>query len=328
MTMINTIAGGVDIGDLGWTLSHEHLTNGAAGMENLPGLIDVPGRQQEMVDRCIEALKRARQYGVRSLIDLTPFDLGRQAWLFEEVAARHSEHDVNVICATGVYRWVPPIFFGWDIDEIADHFASEIVSGIAGSNIKAGIIKLAWDIEAHQTDGPGAPRIHLEKTARAAARAAKRTGVPISCHTKATDELGTPLLDIFEDEGLDLGAVTIGHSNDTSDMAYLKSIAQRGAVVGLDRFFSTEEQYVANRSRIALELASAGFADKVALGHDATPAGFWGTWKDEANLDVWTLVPAFEVAWLRNNGLPEDQLNEMMVNSIANTFTVAKSLSS
>ena len=111
-------------------------------------------------------------------------------------------------------------------------------------------------------------------------------------------------------------------------MAYLKSIAQRGAVIGLDRFFSTEEQYVANRSRIALELASAGFADKIALGHDATPAGFWGTWRDEANLDIWTLVPTSEVAWLRNNGLPEDQLNEIMVNSIANTFTEAKSLSS
>ena len=56
MTTINTIAGGVDVGDLGWTLSHEHLTNGAAGMENLPGLLDVPGRQQEMVDRCVEAV--------------------------------------------------------------------------------------------------------------------------------------------------------------------------------------------------------------------------------------------------------------------------------
>ena len=110
-------------------------------------------------------------------------------------------------------------------------------------------------------------------------------------------------------------------------MAYLKSIAQRGAVIGLDRFFSTEEQYVANRSRIALELASAGFADKIALGHDATPAGFWGTWRDEANLDIWTLVPTSEVAWLRNNGLPEEQLAQIMATSIANTFTVAKSLS-
>tara|TARA_B110000116_G_scaffold244193_1_gene234477 strand:- start:2238 stop:3230 length:993 start_codon:yes stop_codon:yes gene_type:complete len=328
MPTINSINGPTAISDLGWTLSHEHLTNGTSGMQDLPGICDTPERKQEIIDRCIEALKRAKSSGINSLIDLTPFDLGRQAWLFESVAEQYDEHGVNIICATGVYRWIPSIFFAWDIDEIASYFSRELTEGIAGSSIKAGIIKLAWDFEARLDEGPGSPRVQLEKTARAAARAARATGSPISCHTRAADKLGLPLLDIFEDEGLDLGAVTIGHSNDTSDMTYLTEIAKRGAVVGLDRFFSTDEAYVAERSKIALNLVRAGFAKQISLGHDGSPAGFFGRWKDAdtVNLDVWKLVPDYEVPWLRDHGVSESDIRLLTVDSVAQTFLTAKSL--
>jgi len=137
-----------------------------------------------------------------------------------------------------------------------------------------------------------------------------------------------PLLDIFEDEGLDLGAVTIGHSNDTSDMTYLTEIAKRGAVVGLDRFFSTDEAYVAERSKIALNLVKAGFAKQISLGHDGSPAGFFGRWKDAdtVNLDVWKLVPDYEVPWLRDHGVSDSDIRLITVDSVAQTFLTAKNL--
>src|SRR5690606_25039946 len=156
------------------------------------------------------------------------------------------------------------------------------------------------------------PREMLERTARAAARAAKATGVPISCHTRAQDELGTPMLDLFEEEGLDLRAVTIGHSNDTQDQDYLQGPAKRGAVVGLDRFFSSNPDYVATRSGIALALAKAGFAEQVCLGHDAAPAGHWGRWRIDRNPDCWTLVPELEVPWLLEHGASEDDIDAML----------------
>ena len=59
--------------------------------------------------------------------------------------------------------------------------------------------QLAWDYEYRLDDGPGSPRLQLEKAARGAARASRATGVPITCHTRASDELGLPLLDIFEE---------------------------------------------------------------------------------------------------------------------------------
>lgn len=320
MTTVNTIRGPIDSAELGRTLSHEHLTNGFSGMESVPGML----RRREMVGRSVAALVRAHEAGVESIIDCTPWDLGRQVWLFEAVAERSP---VNIVCATGVYRWVPPIYWGMSPDEIAEIWTREIEEGINGSGIRPGIIKLAWDIEAAQVDGPGqTPRQNLELTARAAALTAMRTGTPITCHTRAQDRLGTPLLDIFEEEGLDLAAVTIGHSNDTRDLDYLRAIARRGANVGLDRFFSSNEDYVAERSGVAAALARSGLASRTSLGHDGASAGLWGRWREEPNPDVWTLVAEHEVPWLLANGISAEDVDAMLVTSIQRTFEAAAAL--
>ena len=318
MATVNTIRGPVDSAELGRTLSHEHLTNGMGGMERIPGLYD----EDDAVEANVEALKRVGAAGVASVIDLTPVDLGRQISLFQRVA---EQSEVNVVCATGVYRWVPPWFFRQEPDAIAEYFLSEIQQGIEGTGIRAGIIKLAWDVEYRLDEGISPPRTLLEITARAAARAAKAAGVPISCHTRAVDQLGTPLLDLFEDEGLDLRAVTIGHSNDTDDIDYLVGLARRGATVGLDRFFSTEDDYVAQRGGIALELVKAGYAEQTCLGHDATPYGCWGG-RQPANPDCWLRVPQHELPWLLANGATDDDIDALLTRSIRATFDAAAAM--
>lgn len=231
MSTVNTIRGPLDSSALGAALSHEHVAPGAAGMERVPGLYD----EQVALAANLEALRRARAVGIDSMVDLTPLDLGRQVSLFQRIA--EADPGVNIVPATGVYRWVPLYWSGADVDAVAEFFLREIQDGIEGTSIKAGVIKLAWDLEYRLDEGgPASPRGQLEKTARAAARASRAGGVPISCHTRAADGLGTPLLDIFEDEGLDLRAVTIGHTNDSDDIDYVAGVAKRGATVGLDRF--------------------------------------------------------------------------------------------
>lgn len=318
MSTVQTIRGPIDVRKLGRTLSHEHLTAGAAGMERLPWIYD----EAEGVRVNVEALGRARAAGVESLIDCTTLDLGRQAGLFQKVAA--ADTGVNIVCATGVYRWVPMYFTRREPDEIAEHFLHELRDGIDGTDIRPGIIKLAWDLEYRLNEGPAGMTIRdgLERTARGAARAAKVAGVPITCHTRAVDELGTPLLDIFDDEGLDLRAVTIGHSNDTRDLDYLKRLLARGATVGLDRFFGAapEEERV-RRSQLALDLAQAGYAEQVCLGHDASP--FYRFGGVVPNPDCWLPIAHFELPWLRDHGATEDQIDAMTRRSIVATFEAA-----
>ncbi|MCW2603708.1 MAG: hypothetical protein JWN61_1843 [Pseudonocardiales bacterium] len=324
MTVVQTIRGPIDSSELGWTLSHEHLTGGGAGMQQFPWIYD----EDDAVAANIQALRRVSDAGVTSLIDLTPFDLGRQSSLFERIA--EADTGVNIVCATGVYRWVPMYLLRRDPDGIAEHFLKEIEGGIAGSSIRPGIIKLAWDQEYKLNDGPdgGTVRSGLERTARGAARAAKAAGIPISCHTAAKDELGTPLLDIFEDEGLDLRAVTIGHSNDTADLGYLKGIAARGAMLGLDRYFEgSGPDELARRAALALALAEAGYAEQVTLGHDASP--FYCFAPRDTAVDTsgcWLSIPQIEIPWLRDNGATADQIDAMTTRSVASTFEAAAAM--
>jgi phosphotriesterase-related protein len=262
------------------------------------------------------------------MIDLTAFDLGRQVSLFEKIA--EADVGVDIICATGAYRWVPMYFLRRPVDEVAEHFIRELQDGIQGSPIRAGIIKIAWDQEYRLTDGPEGftVRSGLERVARAAARAARAAGAPISCHTLAADELGTPLLDIFEDEGLDLRAVTIGHSNDSTDVSYIKRIAARGAMVGLDRYFRRAgEEEMTRRAGLALALAEAGFAEQVTLGHDGSPYYCFAPQQAGAGLtDCWLPVPQFEVPWLREHGATDDQIDAMCRRSIQSTFEAAANM--
>src|ERR1700722_15317801 len=116
MTDVQTIRGAVDSGSLGWTLSHEHLTAGGPGMQSFPWVYN----EDDAVKANVEALRRAKDAGINSMIDLTPFDLGRQISLFERIA--EADTGVNIVCATGAYRWVPMYLVSRQPDDIAEHF--------------------------------------------------------------------------------------------------------------------------------------------------------------------------------------------------------------
>ena len=73
MVAVQTIRGPIDSGELGATLSHEHMAPGAAGMERIPDLYD----EDVVLAADLEALSRARDAGIDSMIDLTPFDPAR-----------------------------------------------------------------------------------------------------------------------------------------------------------------------------------------------------------------------------------------------------------
>jgi predicted metal-dependent phosphotriesterase family hydrolase len=105
----------------------------------------------------------------------------------------------------------------------------------------------------------------------------------------------------------------------------LQGLATRGATVGLDRFFATDDAYVAQRSAIALELIRAGYAEQVSLGHDASSAGFWGRWQDP-NPECWSRVPDLELPWLLANGASEDDVDAVMRRSVRASFEAAAAM--
>ena len=326
MSQVQTITGVMDSADIGWMLSHEHLVSGMGTMERT-GLYD----EVDALRRCNDALQVTYDPQIRTSIDCTPEDLGRQVSAFQSLA---QTSPINIVAATGVYRWITLTYHSWSADTVARFFQRDIEEGIDGTSIRAGIIKIAWDVEYSSTSGgSNSMQNQLEKCARGAARAAKWSGVPITCHTRAVDRVGIRLLDIFEEEGLDLRAVTIGHTNDSHDLDYVLELARRGANVGLDRYAKhLGEEELIRRAGIALSLIEAGFAEQTSLGHDAAsysanrgPAEGGSRLEDSG---CWLPIPDFEIPWLQAQGVDDESIEAVMVKSVQATFDAANGMKS
>jgi phosphotriesterase-related protein len=257
MPTVNSVSGPLDTADLGFTLMHEHILVQSPGVkENFP----VWDRAAELAN-AVQRLKDVQARGVSTLVDLTVGDWRDIPFVKEAVAAS----GMQVIVATGLYWDVPHHFraeSGRPVEYIAELFARDITEGIMDTGVKAGIIKCA-------TDEPGVTR-DVERVLRAAAKAHRATGVPISTHTHAASEIGLKQQDVFQEEGVDLGRVVIGHSGDSEDIAYLRKLCDRGSFIGMDRF--GVDIYLPTDKRVATiaRMCELGYAHKMVLSHDTS----------------------------------------------------------
>jgi phosphotriesterase-related protein len=207
-------------------------------------------------------LREAKDGGVDTLIDLTTPDLGRDVAFVRDVAA---EAGINVVVATGLWRDIPRSFWNRDIDEIADIFVREITEGIGETEIRAGVIKVANDM--------GGVTPEAERVLRGAARACRRTNCPISTHTWAPEEVGRRQVEVFFEEGAPLDRVCIGHSADTTDLAYLEELLQAGVYLSMDRYpGGPGRPGWEERNATVRALIERGWAERLMLGHDHAPS--------------------------------------------------------
>ena len=262
MSQVNTVLGPIDSSELGFTLSHEHITLGAAGAAaTYPGFQD----RRAIADAASAALSGAYAGGVRAIIDVTTFDLGRDVALMQEVSRRSGVH---AIPCTGNHLAVPRIFWGAPVDRVAALFIREIAEGIEDTGVKAGIIKVASD--------RGGVTENEEIVLRAAARASNATGTRISTHTWSPDRVGEQQVRILKEEGVDLNRVYIGHSNDDTDIGYLTGLLEQGVWLGLDRYPGGRIPGTPKweeRTAVVKQLIDAGWAHRLMLSHDhSTPA--------------------------------------------------------
>ena len=302
MATVETARGPVDTRELGPTLMHEHIVTRSHGVqENWPHLWDRPG----IVALAEKKLADLHGRGIRTIVDLTTVDLGRDISLIAEVAARTRLH---VIVATGVW-WMPQRYFSaHGVDAVAQLFVRDIREGIGATGIKAAIIKCA-------TDTAGVTPV-IENILRASARAQKATGVPISTHTWAAGRVGETQQAIFAQEGVDLRRVIIGHSGDSEDLKYLRGLMERGSTIGMDRFGLENFLPTDKRVEVLARLCAEGYAPKMVLSHDAN------CWTDMLSEDDkrrtrprWNYNHISDdiLPLLRKAGVSEEQIDQMLV---------------
>ena len=167
------------------------------------------------------------------------------------------------MCATGIWLDVPRAFGSAAADQIARLFVREIRDGIEGTGVKPGVIKVATHVGGVTPEG--------ETILRAAARASRETGVPISTHTFAPERSGDRQIAIFEQEDVDLGQVYIGHSDDSTDVEYLAGMGRKGVWLGMDHLtFEYRAGLPDLDTRLATikQLVDGGLGDRLMFGHD------------------------------------------------------------
>ena len=314
MPTVNTIRGPVNTDELGPTLMHEHLVVTTPGIaENWPDLHD-----HEAAIRTTKAkLRGLASRGIRTVVDFTTPDLGRDVRVYADLRAGT---DLNVIACTGV-TWMVPLYWWFrSADELAAAFVSDITQGIQGSSIKAAILKIASDDLL--PDPPGSPNLN-DKCLRAAARAHRATGVPISTHTGPPGR-GFDQQRVFREEGVDLSRVIIGHMGDTTDVELLQRMMDEGSTVGLDRFGYNDILPLEDRIDTLVALCSSGYADRIVLSHDAISATHWAI--DRMHDPVPTRESAFNVISdevlpaLRRREVDEAQIDQMLAKNPRRIF--------
>lgn len=297
--------------DLGFTLMHEHiLVMNWSMRQSFTKWLDRPS----FVEKAVKALKQAKELGVKSIVDLTPINLGRDIQLIHEVAEKA---EINVIAATGFYWTEEPSLEFWDVDALVDLLLPDLETGIAGTSCKAGIIKCA-------TDRYGVNEFN-EKLLITAAKLQKASGKPISTHTDAHKEQGLLQQDVFEAEGVPLDRVVIGHCGDSEDLVYLEKILNRGSYIGMDRFGA--ELLLSTDKRISTisKLCEKGWAHKMVLSHDASCKMDW--WP---NFDLvgqmmpnWNYrhIPQNVIPALKEEGVSDEDIHQMTVLNPLKIFT-------
>ncbi|MET7287076.1 phosphotriesterase-related protein [Streptomyces sp. NPDC005573] len=317
MAVVETVRGPVETSALGRTYMHEHVFILTPDVQlNHP---EEWGDEDVRIADAVAKLGALAAQGVRTVVDPTVIGLGRYIPRIQRVAEQLPE--LNIIVATGCYTHTEvPLFFhhrgpalnavaGTDVpDPMVDMFVGDIEEGIAGTGVKAGLLKCAID---HQGLTPG-----VERVMRAVARAHLRTGTPITVHTHPGSRTGWDVKRVLcDEEGVDPGRIVLGHSGDTTDVDHLTELAEAGFVLGMDRFGLNVETTFEARADTLVEMVRRGFADRMVLSQDASCYIDWIDPEVMPLLSQWHYLHIEDevLPYVRKRGVTQEEITRMLV---------------
>ena len=319
MPEIQTVRGPVDTAALGRTYMHEHVFVLSADVQaNYP---DEWGDEEARVSDAVAKLAALAAQGVQTIVDPTVIGLGR--YIPRIVGIAEQVPELNIVVATGCYTYNDvPFFFhhrgpalnaalGTEVpDPMVDLFVGDIDDGIAGTGVRAGLLKCAIDDQG-LVGG-------VERVMRAVAQTHLRTGIPITVHTHPASHTGLEVKRVLVDEeGVDPSRVVLGHSGDSNDAEHLTELAEAGFILGMDRFGVNLETTFEARADIVVELCRRGFAEQMVLSQDAACYIDWIDPNVMSFLSQWHYLHIAEevLPYLLEQGVTEEQITTMLVDT-------------
>ena len=313
---IMTVNGPESPGKMGITLEHEHILVDFIGADSTGYF---RWNRDSVIKKAIPFVLKAKENGVRTIVECTPAFLGRDPLLLRSLSRTTG---VNFITNTGYYganknKYIPQSFYKLNAQELADLWISEFKNGIEDTGIKPGFIKIAVD----PTDTLSAE--HL-KIITAAAIAHLKTDLVIASHT-GPDKPAFAQIEVLKENGVDPSAFIWVHAQGGTPEGNIRA-AKEGAWISLDNIRDRRNvepgapnsfEWYADR---IVRLKSEGLLSRVLISHDsgwydpAKPGG--GTFNGYNDIFD-SFIPV-----LKQKGLTDNEIDQILVKNPQEAFKI------
>jgi len=341
--LVMTVRGPMPADRMGVTLPHEHILNDCRCWWNRPREPDRQHLATEPVDLGIIGELRMDPFvnldnctlndeplavaelmtffhaGGRTVVDPTCRGIGRNPEALVRISAATG---LNIVMGAGYYLQTshPPSLRDMSIDEIADEIVGEAHHGIGDTGIRIGLIGeigVSGDFTSEE-----------EKSLRGAARAQRRTELPLMVHLPAWYRHGHRVLDIVGEEGGDIRHTILCHMNPSGeDIEYQTALAARGAFIeydmlGMDYWYADQGVQCPSdedNARAIRRLIDLGCLDRILLSQDVflkmmlTRYGGFG----------YAYVVRHFVPRLKRHGVSDSQIKTMLADNPRRVFHAA-----
>ena len=291
---VQTVLGPMDPGQLGATMTHEHLMQDVLDLLRPPSeasakdfyykpvSFETVGRIRHYsapnadnacffdIPIAIEEANLYKQHGGNSMVDTTPIRMGRDPTGLARISRATG---VNVIMGGSYYvHWAhPPDMDSRSEDEITREIVQDITEGVDGTNIKSGVIGevgCTWPLAENE-----------RKVLRASARAQRLTGAPITIHPGEGETAPLEIMEVLTEAGGNPDHIIVGHLDRTIFLRdTLKKLAETGCYMQWD-LFGIEQSYYwldpnidmpsdAKRMDDVAWISSEGYGRKILISHD------------------------------------------------------------
>jgi predicted metal-dependent phosphotriesterase family hydrolase len=317
-----TVNGKIDVENSGYILPHEHVVL-------YPSSVD-PENHEKVYEHFVPIFKElVENYNCKTIVELSarlvanienthrsPGTEKRKDFKLLQRISRDS--GMNIVICTGFYKehTRPDYFNEWSVEKLADQMVEDLTVGIDGTEVRAGIIKVAIDDLCSASD---------KKLLKAAAIAQKKTGVSISSHT-CTAQLRYGFLNFLEGAGVDPTRIYIGHCDANSDAEEEISLAKRGCKLLHTIWGITNPALIGWTKGILLRNQSAymvkilideGYIDQVLASVDygiyAIIDGFLKTNKYEINDRITTFAFTYIIPMLKRLGISQEEIDRIFI---------------
>lgn len=321
MSVIRTILGDIDPSEAGIVDSHEHLIRIGGGEVNAEG----EDYRLPSVDAAAEECERFMQYGGKTVVEMTPASLGRD--IVKMLELNEKLPNLHLIQTTGfqfsgVYDQTCHWVMRYSVNQIADLLIAEVEEGIdehdymgpivKRSKAKAGCIKIGTSY--------GFITPFEEKAIQAAAIASIETGALLNTHT-SRGTMAMEQVDRFLALGVRPDRIMLGHVQKNPDPWYHKKLASRGVSFSYDGGYRVKYWPDSDRADLIKQLIAAGYQKQITLATDSGKKSYQKAYGAGTGIDydLSVFVPR-----LREEGVSEDAIEDMLVNNPARLFSLEK----